>query len=112
MGYQPMDLNNFLTVLEAADQCNLTPETIRRCIREKKLHAIKLGMMWYIPAQDLTQFQESRLVTGTEIDEGNGFLLVTRFGIIYMFHRNSINQLTLGHNMTWSAVVVVNSIIT
>ena len=59
-----VDLNNLLTVLEAAEACNRAPETVRRWIREKKVSAIKLGLMWYIDAEDLKRFQQVSLLTG------------------------------------------------
>jgi len=59
-------MDNMLTVLEAAKQCDRAPETIRRWIREEKVSAQKLGMMWYIDAEDLKQNQENR------IKDGNG----------------------------------------
>ena len=49
--------NTVLTVLQAAEELGLNPETIRRWIWHKKLPATKLGLVWYIERHDLERHQ-------------------------------------------------------
>ena len=62
---QWIDLNDKLTVLEAAKECGRSPETVRRWIREEKLPAIKLGLVWFIDREDLETFKETNLMDET-----------------------------------------------
>lgn len=48
-----MDVTNIVTVQQAAKIKGVHSETIRRWIREDRLPAVKLGLMWYIKLGDL-----------------------------------------------------------
>ncbi len=47
-----VSLQDFLTVREASRRLDRCPEVVRRYVREGKLPAHKLGMMWYIRPED------------------------------------------------------------
>jgi excisionase family DNA binding protein len=47
-----VSLQNLLTIREASRRLNRCPEVVRRYVREGKLPAHKLGMMWYIRPED------------------------------------------------------------
>ena len=48
-------LDNSMTVNEAAQMLGRNPETVRRWIRELKLPAKKIGMIWLIRRDDLAK---------------------------------------------------------
>ncbi len=47
-----VSLQHLLTIREASRRLNRCPEVVRRYVREGKLPAHKLGMMWYIHPED------------------------------------------------------------
>ena len=51
-----IDLSDTVTVQQAAKIKGVHSETILRWIRDDRLPAIKLGLMWYIKLNDLNQF--------------------------------------------------------
>lgn len=56
-----IDLTDKLTVSEVAKACRRSPETVRRWIREEKIPAVKLGLVWFIARRDLERFKQTRL---------------------------------------------------
>ena len=50
--YLDMAADSVLTVPEAARQLSVTPDVLRRLIRENKVNAVKLGREWFLtPAE-------------------------------------------------------------
>lgn len=49
----PSDSQSYLTIREAAELLRTSPHTVYRWCRSGRLHAIKLGKEWRIPAQQL-----------------------------------------------------------
>ena len=49
----PIYLKDKVTVLEAARLTGRHQETVRRWVREGRVHAEKVGLVWYIDARQL-----------------------------------------------------------
>lgn len=54
------DVSEWLTVEEVARRLGLSPDRIRRLIREKVIRASKLGK-WLVRPEDLAEFVHSRM---------------------------------------------------
>ena len=54
-----MDFSDEATVPEAAAFLRVKQETVRRNIRERRLPAIKRGIQWFIPRDELLNFASS-----------------------------------------------------
>lgn len=52
-------MDKFQTAAEAADDLDVTPRTIRRRAAQGKIEARKLGGMWIIPNDALTEQENS-----------------------------------------------------
>jgi excisionase family DNA binding protein len=48
-----MEAVSFLTVEEAAQKLRVSPDTIRRFLRDKKVHGVRVGGQWRIPTNAL-----------------------------------------------------------
>jgi excisionase family DNA binding protein len=54
----PLPGPGYLTVEQAAAALQLTPETVRRMLRDGRLHGVRLGerrMGWRIPAENVAR---------------------------------------------------------
>lgn len=48
-----LPMHNMLTIRDASQRLNRCAEVVRRYVREGKLPAYKLGLMWYVRAEDV-----------------------------------------------------------
>lgn len=48
-----LPMYNMLTIRDASRRLNRCAEVVRRYVREGKLPAYKLGLMWYVRAEDV-----------------------------------------------------------
>ena len=54
-----MNIPDELSVLQAASYLNVSGETVHRCIRSKRLRALRKGTQWFIPHDALVTFANS-----------------------------------------------------
>jgi hypothetical protein len=45
-----MDLPEFLTVADFAKECKVTPQAVRKAIKDGRIFAQKIGHIWAIPS--------------------------------------------------------------
>jgi excisionase family DNA binding protein len=48
-----LPLNQMLTIRDASRKLNRCAEVVRRYVREGKLPAYKMGLMWYVRPEDV-----------------------------------------------------------
>lgn len=49
-------MEEFYTAEEVAQKLKVSPNVVRRWIREKKLKAVKVGRLWRVPESTLREF--------------------------------------------------------
>jgi len=54
------DMENLFTVGTLAEYLNIKPKTIRRYLREGKIHGFKIGYDWRILERDVIEFLEEK----------------------------------------------------
>lgn len=52
------ETTKYLTVAEVADMLDVSPKTVYKYIKEKKLRAGKIGRSWKIQESDLEDYKE------------------------------------------------------
>jgi excisionase family DNA binding protein len=59
-----IDIQNLVTVQQAAKLLNITPAAIHKAIKRGRLPCLKLGRVFLIQRDDLTQYRKTKSVGG------------------------------------------------
>jgi excisionase family DNA binding protein len=65
-----VDIQNLVTVPEAAKLLNITPAAIHKAIKRGRLPTLKLGRAFLIQRADLVQYRKTRSVGGRPKKQG------------------------------------------
>ncbi len=53
-------MDNYLTVEEIATELKVTPDTIQKLLRQKRLIGFKVGGVWRVTKEDLERYVEEQ----------------------------------------------------
>src|SRR2546429_686088 len=95
-----MEASSLLTVEEAAQQLRVSPDTIRRFLRDKKLSGVRVGGQWRIPNDAIgaiyPPLREMRPVQITKEMLG----IQTRKSLLYL-DQNFLSSAYSGRDVRW-----------
>jgi excisionase family DNA binding protein len=62
---QALQIESALTAEEFAEKIHYHPESVRRAIRQHRIHALRFGQGWRIPAAEVRRILETGLPYST-----------------------------------------------
>lgn len=99
-----MEANSLLTVEEAAKQLRVSPDTIRRLLRDKKLRGVRVGGQWRIPNDAIEAvYLPLRAIRPVQITK-EMLGIQTRKSLLYL-DQNFLSSAYSGKDPRWDAAM-------